>query len=218
MRYVHVPISYAEITDAQRLELARAVRDLPGPIYLHCHHGKHRGPAAAAAAAVALRLLEPEDAVAFMRRAGTAAAYEGLYACVAAARPASQVELDAAPSEWPAVRKAQGLVAAMVGIDEAFEHLKAIRAAGWSVPRDHPDLVPAAVAGRLVDDLRLGAEDPLSGEHGDEFLRRHEEATRAASDLEEALVRGATGEELEARWRPVQASCTDCHTRFRDQG
>lgn len=217
MRYVHVPITYAEITDAERLELARAVRDLPGPIYLHCHHGKHRGPAAAAAAAVALRLLEPADAVAFMRRAGTAAAYEGLYECVATARPASQVELDAAPADFPAVREAQGLVAAMVEVDRAFEHLLEVRAAGWTVPRDHPDLVPAAEVGRLADNLRLGADDPLSLEQGDEFLRRLAEAKRAASELEEALVRGAARDELEARFAPVQASCKDCHARFRDQ-
>ena len=28
--------------------LARAARTLPGPIFVHCHHGMHRGPAAAA--------------------------------------------------------------------------------------------------------------------------------------------------------------------------
>ena len=217
LRYVHIPITYAEVTESERLELARAVRDLPGPIYLHCHHGKHRGPAAAAAAAVALRLLVPADAVEFMKRAGTAPSYEGLYECVATAHAATQIELDAAPSDFPAAREAQGLVAAMVEVDEAFEHLNDIRAAGWSVPRDHPDLVPAAVAGSLTDNLRLSADDPLSREHGEEFLARLAEATHAASELEEALVRGAEPDELDARFEPVQASCTDCHARWRDR-
>src|SRR5262249_21685483 len=38
MRYVHIPVTYAEVTTEQRLEIARAIRDLPGPVYLHCHH------------------------------------------------------------------------------------------------------------------------------------------------------------------------------------
>jgi protein tyrosine phosphatase (PTP) superfamily phosphohydrolase (DUF442 family) len=45
LRYVHLPIGYGGVSEEQGLRLARAVHDLPGPIYLHCHHGKHRGPA-----------------------------------------------------------------------------------------------------------------------------------------------------------------------------
>jgi protein tyrosine phosphatase (PTP) superfamily phosphohydrolase (DUF442 family) len=45
LRYVHIPFGYDGIPRQQVLRLARAVRDLPGPIYIHCHHGVHRGPA-----------------------------------------------------------------------------------------------------------------------------------------------------------------------------
>lgn len=47
MRYVHLPIGYDGVPADQGLRLAKAVRDLPGLIYMHCHHGKHRSPAAA---------------------------------------------------------------------------------------------------------------------------------------------------------------------------
>lgn len=50
-------------------------------------------------------------------------------------------------ANFPEVSRPDDVVAAMVVIDNAFEHLKAIEAAGWSVPKDHPDLVPAAEAG-----------------------------------------------------------------------
>ena len=52
LRYVHLPHGYDGISDVRLKELAKAVRDLPGTIYIHCHHGKHRSPAAAAAACV----------------------------------------------------------------------------------------------------------------------------------------------------------------------
>ncbi len=38
---------------------AKAVRDLPGKIYIHCHHGKHRSAAAAATACVTEDTLDP---------------------------------------------------------------------------------------------------------------------------------------------------------------
>jgi hypothetical protein len=210
---VHIPISYAEVSDAQRLELARAVRDLPGPVYVHCHHGKHRSPAATAALGVALGLITPDDGVAFMKEAGTSPSYAGLYACVAAAAPASAAQLDAAPALFPPVVRARGIVAAMLEVDEAFEHLARIAASGWRTPGDHPDLVPAAEAGRLADHLRLSGEDP---DLHDELRRWLARADATASALEEALVAGRPRADLDARFAAVRASCTDCHAQHRD--
>jgi protein tyrosine phosphatase (PTP) superfamily phosphohydrolase (DUF442 family) len=71
LRYVHLPFGYDGIPRQRILELAKAVRDLPGPVYIHCHHGKHRGPAAASAIHLCL---DPsctvEQALAEMRRGG----------------------------------------------------------------------------------------------------------------------------------------------------
>lgn len=216
IRYVHIPITYAQATRSQQLEIARAVRDLPKPIYLHCHHGKHRGPAAAASAAVLLGDMTPAEGVAFMKEAGTAPSYTGLYACVASAAIAAPADLDGAPAEFPAVRRAQGIVAAMVEVDQAYGNLQAIREAGWRVPADHPDLVPAAEAGRLTDNLRHSLEDPEWISEGEDFTRRMHAAEELASSLEEWLVRGGGKPELEAAWTKVAASCKDCHAVYRD--
>jgi protein tyrosine phosphatase (PTP) superfamily phosphohydrolase (DUF442 family) len=216
MRYVHIPITYAEATKEQQLELARAVRDLPGPIYIHCHHGKHRSPAAAAAVAVALGESSPEDAVAFMKTAGTAANYKGLYACVANAVVATTAILDGAPATFPSVRTPQGITEAMVGVDECYEHLGFINAAGWQVPNDHPDLVPAAEAGRLADHLRLSGEDPKVKALGAAFTRRLADATATATALEELIVANAPKNKLDGKWKLVVASCKDCHAVYRD--
>ncbi len=216
MRYVHIPITYAEATKEQQMELARAVRDLPGPIYVHCHHGKHRSPAATASVAVVLGEASPEEAVAFMKNAGTAPTYAGLYACVANAVVASAAALNAAPAEFPAVRKPEGITGAMVEVDHAYENLGYIRAAQWTTPKDHPDLVPAAEAGRLTDHLRYGGEDAKAKSLGSDFNRRLTDAVASASALEEAINAKAPKDQLEGKWKLVVASCKDCHATYRD--
>ena len=60
-----------------RKNLPKAVRDLPGPIYIHCHHGKHRSPTAAAVACVAAGLIDPANAETILRTAGTSENYRG---------------------------------------------------------------------------------------------------------------------------------------------
>lgn len=217
MRYVHIPVTYADVSESQRLEIARAIRDLPGPIYVHCHHGKHRAPAATASAAVALGMITPEEGVAFMKSAGTAPNYQGLYSCVATGAIATAVQIDAAPADFPAVRQAQGMVAAMVEVDVAYDNLGEIRAAGWAVPNDHPDLVPAAEAGRLADNFRFSMQDPKAKALGADYERRMIAAIAAASAVEEGIVAGLGKDEMEAKWKLVAASCKDCHAAYRDK-
>lgn len=217
MRYVHVPITYATVTPEQQREIARAMRDLDGPVFMHCHHGRHRGPAAAAAASIALGELSPEEGVAFMKRAGTADNYVGLYACVSSATVLAKSDIDAAPADFSPVRKPSGLVAAMVEVDIAFENLKLIRVAGWKTPADHPDLVPAAEAGRLVDHFRFSLEDPKCSRLGGDYIKQMEQAITQASDLEEKFVNNASAAELAVAYELVNTSCKACHTAYRDR-
>jgi hypothetical protein len=216
IRYVHVPVTYSDVTPDQQLEIARAIRDLPGPVYVHCHHGKHRGPAAAASAAVLLGYATPEQGLAFMKSAGTAANYQGLYTCVTEANRATDATLAAAPAEFPEVRKVEGLVDAMVHVDLAFEHIGEVWAAGWAVPHDHPDLVPAAEAGRLADMLRYSGEDTKIAAWGEAYQVKLRHAIAVASQLESEIVVGAPKATLDATFKLVQASCKDCHAAYRD--
>ena len=83
MRYIHLPIGYNGFDEARKLELVRATRDsmATGPVYLHCHHGKHRSAGAAGTVAVSLAWLTTDQAVERMKVSGTAPNYKGLYAC-----------------------------------------------------------------------------------------------------------------------------------------
>ena len=216
MRYVHLPVGYDGIPADKQRRLARAVRDLPGPVYIHCHHGKHRGPTAAAAVATLLGKLSAEESIAFMKKAGTAHMYQGLYACIRSAGPATTDELDAVPADFPEVAEVSGMVEAMVEIDERFEHLQLIQAAGWKAPADHPDLVPAAEADRLamlmrsIEGEEAGRPDP---QHFRDLLAV---SAREAAGIVEDLGRGAATAELDARIDRIKASCKECHRRYRD--
>lgn len=221
MRYVHVPVTYATVTDEQRLEIARAIRDLPGPVFVHCHHGKHRGPTALAVAAISLGMMTNEEGTAFITKAGTAPSYAGLFECVADARPASKETLDSASNAFPSMKKARGTTAAMVEVDLAWEHLGEIKAAGWKTPADSPDLVPAAEAGRLTDNFRICHEDSDYVKAGmglpADYVAKMAAAMKNASTLEEGIVKNATAEKLDAAYKVVQASCKDCHSVYRDK-
>jgi len=216
MRYVHVPVGYDGIRPDAAATLARAARDLPGPIYLHCHHGKHRGPAACALIAVALGRMSQEEGEAFLRLAGTSPDYPGLYASVASGRPLSDRELDSVPPSFPEIAPRPAFVQAMSMIQDAYDHLVEIRDAGWTVPPHHPDLVPAAEAARLENLLRGLLEDEETRRRPEAFRQLMAASQSAAAALEAAIVSAAPAGELTARLSAVGATCRDCHVPYRN--
>jgi hypothetical protein len=216
MRYVHLPIGYDGVPEEQGLRIAKAVRDRPALVYLHCHHGKHRGPAAAAVAHLCIdERCGVEDALAELKRAGTDPHYTGLYAAPGQTRRPSREELDRIPDNFPEVAEVGGLAQAMVAIDERWDGLKAVRAVGWKTPPGHPDVEPAHEALLLVEGFREAARLPEAGRGPDEFRRWLAEAEAHAKDLETALRQGSSAA-AEAAFKSAGADCTRCHARYRD--
>ena len=146
LRYVHLPIGYDGVPDERVRELAKAVRDLPGPIYVHCHHGKHRGPAAAASACVALGTLTTADALGVLKTAGTGPNYVGLFASVQSAKKLEPAEVDRLKVSFREAVAPPALTEAMVAIDRTHDHLKAIANASRLTPPEQPDLEPVQEA------------------------------------------------------------------------
>lgn len=216
MRYVHVPVEYAGIDRDERWDLARAVRDLPRPIFVHCHHGKHRGPAAAAVGLELIGEISPGEALAFLETAGTSPNYPGLWQCAREAEAVSTTELDAWDAELPEVAEVGGFVAGMALLDRAYDRIKLVREASWSTPADHPDLVPAALAGQVADVFRtLGDQTDEPEFTAAEMVADLRAAAAHAADLERALDAG-DAERAEAAWKLVAASCKDCHADHRN--
>jgi len=219
MRYIHLPIGYDGFDETRTLELARATRDAIaiGPVYVHCHHGKHRSAGAAGTVAVTLGWATPDEMIQRMRVSGTSRSYQGLYACTANASAVSMGVLDDVPADFPSVSRPAGLVKGMVEIDEAMEHLRAIERAGWKVPPGHPDPVPAAEAGRLADLIRFLEADHRVRAKPAAFADGFRASRDAAQQLEDLLAAGESdAARLSDRLGSVAASCTQCHVAFRD--
>jgi hypothetical protein len=219
IRYIHLPIGYNGFDETRRLELVRATRDAmsDGPVYIHCHHGKHRSAGAAAAVVASLGWSTPEAAVARMKVSGTAPNYTGLYACAADSTVLSEQAIDSVPAKFPSVARPSGFVQGMLEIDAAFDQLKAIEKAGWKTPADHPDLVPVAEAGRLADLCRVLAQGDRAKSKPADFAHGLVENGERATALEEMLAAGETdGAKLSAQFKLVGASCKDCHAKHRD--
>lgn len=219
LRYVHLPIGYNGFDQARKAELVRATRDAmqDGPVYIHCHHGKHRSAGAAAAVAASLGWMTTQEAVARMKVSGTAPDYKGLYTCAADAQVMSAAAIDLVPANFPPVAAPKGFVKSMVQVDEAMESLKAIQKASWGVPADHPDVVPAAVAGQLADLLRVLPVGDRAQREGQAFSLALQQCADLAQRFEDALTaKPMDPQRVEAQFKALNASCKDCHVRFRD--
>jgi len=221
MRYVHLPIGYDGVSQEQALKLAKAVRDLPGPVYLHCHHGKHRSPAAAAAIRICLdEQCTVAQAVEIMKRAGTDPHYAGLFAAPKNLRRLTERELDQASANFPEVAKIALFAEAMVQIDHRCENLVAVRKAGWNSPKDKPDLDPPHEALQLVEHFREIARQPAAQQRPADFRRWLADGERVSAELEKTLRidKGKTvdGRAAEKAFLAMRSVCSQCHAKYRD--
>lgn len=219
LRYIHLPIGYNGVSEERQVELARATRDAlaQGPVYIHCHHGRHRSAGAAGAVAVSLGWLTPDRAVERMKVSGTAPNYTGLYASVAHSAPLDPAVIEAVNADFPEVSRPVGFVKGMVEVELVSDHLKAIEKAGWTTPPDHPDLVPAAEAGRMVDLLRILAEGRRARDESAEFRAILVESINIAQQIEDFLVAAtASRAQLTEQFQRLTAACNACHAQYRD--
>ena len=213
IRTIHIPIGYDAIERDAALALTRVVRENEGPIYIHCHHGRHRGPAAAAIACIADGQVTPDEALEILETAQTSRDYIGLWRDVAAFTPPSMEEPLPALFEVAAV---SSLAERMAAIDRDFDRLKLCRQNQWQTPESHPDLIPEHSALLIKEGLRESGRS-LSASKEPELKDWLRNATQEAEALEQALREtAATPEEREKHFRTVQASCHTCHKRFRN--
>jgi protein tyrosine phosphatase (PTP) superfamily phosphohydrolase (DUF442 family) len=228
LRYVHLPIGYDDVAPDEGLAIARAIEELPGPIYVHCHHGQHRSAAAVAVACVVSGRLKPEQAESVLQTFGTGENYKGLWASARAARPVDRAVLDAVKVEYVETAKVPPMAEAMVAIDQTLDRLKLAAASGWRTPAAHPDVDPPHEALQLTeklrelartDDVRLGRPAPFR-----EMLGHGEAEAQSLQDALAAWSKRPAPEAGEAQppatldvaLKNVASSCAACHKAYRD--
>ena len=217
LRYVHLPIGYDGIRPARVAELIAAAKRSGGPVYVHCHHGRHRGPAAMAVMCAGTEGWEPDRRRAFLEQAGTGKEYAGLYASVVDL-PVPEPGAIARVGELPEVATTSSTVEAMVMIDEHLERLKSSRATGFQSVPGHPDIAVAHEAVLLWEQWRELVRSPDSAARGLNYEELLAEAERVASALKSALAdpKGQPADREQAL-RQVEASCVACHRAHRNK-
>lgn len=214
LRVAHVPIGYDGIQSAEALSILRACQDAPeGTVYVHCHHGKHRGPAAAALVRIGLEGVSPRVAEEGLRESGCSPRYLGLYAAVRSFKVPDPATLAACDPPPEAVRP-KGTRAAMLELNLLWEGLEAARKAGWRQPPSHPDVDPAHQATLVWESLRE-LHRAAVGVSPQAFEAEALEAELSAKGLREALEAGERVLASE-RAKVLAARCDSCHAEFRN--
>ncbi|QDT06491.1 hypothetical protein K227x_49010 [Rubripirellula lacrimiformis] len=244
LRYVHLPHGYDGIDPSRIMELAKAITELPGPVYVHCHHGKHRSPAAAAAACITAGRMTGTQGQAFLKTAGTSPDYRGLYSSVAASRPVSPIQLEQLNVQFTSIAPVPEMAAAMVELEHTFTALTSLASNQWKAPASHPDLDARHQALLLREHFTEMLRVDTSTPHTADFDRWLQRSIDRSVDLEKLLKQRAeaippaanpdtaqpaiaadkaptqVGEldlQIDRLMNSIRSDCKACHRRFRDK-
>ena len=216
LRTVHLPFSYDGIPANRITQLVKAAAPDAGKIFIHCHHGLHRGPAATGVICEAIAGWTPAQAEAWLKQAGTSPDYPGLYRAVREFHLPTPEEV-ALAGALPEVEKPPALVDTMVAMDEHFDHLKAQQHAGWNAVSENPERQPSLVATQLQEQLRELARADETAKRPDDFRKLLADSERAVVALREALRTSPNDStRLDLSMKQTTQSCTACHKAFRN--
>ena len=218
MRYVHLPNGYDGIPPDRVLELAKAIRDLPKPIYVHCHHGKHRSPAAVAAACRTLGLITPEQALNTLKLAGTNPGFRGLFQSVRLSHPTADSILNSMKVDFREISPVPPMAEMMVSIDLAMSELIAAKKENW--PKWDKSATDALMLKEHMVELGRLEDSPARGKAFQQLLHESvllsgslENELRRAYDGQVTADSGTKSSSLLAR---VEDNCVRCHEQFRN--
>lgn len=216
LRYVHLPVGYDGISPTRAAQLLKAAQTAPGALYVHCHHGRHRGPSAAALLGRFSAGWSTNQAIAWLQQAGTSPDYPGLYRTVAQGRPPDDAAL-ASVSPLPEIATTSTRVDAMVAMDNHLEHLKAAQKTGWKDIPGHPDLQPRHEATLLWEQFRE-LQRPSAIPPATEAFRSHTaEPEQAANALRSALSPPTPDlRQADDALQRISQSCRACHEALRN--
>ena len=210
MQYRHVPIAYSTITEAEQAKILAAYDELPKPVYIHCHHGKHRGPAAAMIIARQVLYWNSAQAEQAMKKIGTSSHYKGLYKSVGKYKRLSKSKIKAA-GPIPEKAAVDDFTSSMAVMDRRWDRIKLLKKHGWKIPPRHPDIDPpheVLMMRELFRELARQNEHP-------EFHKQLKASEAFLAELENMVRQGKTAA-ADATFKKIGNSCRDCHYKHRD--
>ncbi|PQO28336.1 tyrosine-protein phosphatase [Blastopirellula marina] len=213
MRYVHIPIGYDGISDEAQASLKRVMEDFKqDKVFFHCHHGKHRGPAAAAVACREGGILTEAQALDFMRSAGTSSDYGGLWKEITQFRP---VPVTTQLPMLVEVAEVESLAAAMAKVDRIYDDLVLCEKADWKAPPGHQDLDPAQQALLLQEGLHESGRLLEDDQYDAKYRQMLADTETLILGMKKQIEAGKR-EEATASLKKVKAACSACHAAYRN--
>jgi hypothetical protein len=221
LRYIHLPHGYDGISDERILEIAKAVRDLPGPVYIHCHHGRHRSPAAAAAVCIALGKISPTTGLELLRTAGTNIGFRGLFQAVERTKPVTAETLEQLQVDFVPVAELPPMVDAMVAMDAILDRLKELQGEGWHTPWDDARSNALMLKEHYMELHRSESEKGQESDFLAWLLQGRDLANQLEVQLNASLPaaseeRDAFTKELNGSVKKLSQNCVQCHQQYRD--
>lgn len=222
MRYVHIPIQYKGISPDEVMQISKFYREAEGPIYTHCFHGNHRGPASLAIGRVVRDGAPRETAIQEMRQyCGTSKKYEGLYLAVAKGAIPSAEETAAFSCEFRSAQPFRGIRRGMIDSARSFDPLREMAKGGWNPDPDHPDLDAGNEAAKLADLFAaMAASEELRSKAGD-FRRWMADCAAESAVLKDLVAKqrkgdAEAGKAAKESFDRLEKSCNGCHAVYRN--
>lgn len=208
LRYLHVPIGYDRIEQRDALAIVRAMRESKGPVFVHCHHGRQRGPAMAAIAAIADTHVDSHDAIAVLQFAGTSDSYQGLWRDVRRFKMPTDGRTLPQAAESAEV---DPLVRQMAELDRTWDRILELSPQPSKDDKHLKQLESSTV--QLVSTFHaLRSHEAYQTEA---FAADLQVARRLAGELRTAVTRQDQDETQRVISR-MQSTCKRCHGRQRD--
>ncbi|GAB5402043.1 MAG: hypothetical protein Aurels2KO_02740 [Aureliella sp.] len=211
LRYVHIPIGYDSIPVAAQRQMMTVSSQVGGKIYVHCHHGKHRGPSAAAVLCMLEDQRSSDHALEILRRAGTARHYAGLWKSV------SQFDRGRVQSEpaipLVAVAKVPTTARTMVEINRHYSRLEALFENEIAKPVAVREL--SMLSGELLRELSRTGGSEVEKDLLDAFRRAGGEFENLERLTHHSSPNGRM-DALKKQFLKIGQNCQACHKRYRN--
>ncbi|MBA4031288.1 MAG: hypothetical protein C0478_10435 [Planctomyces sp.] len=214
LTYIHIPVKYSTLTREQIVTITAALERTKDNVYLHCHHGKHRGPAALVAA---LKCTHPEiETDPLLKLFGTDPKYGGLYSAAHSVTPLQAEELTKVPVKLPESITTATPARMMAEIDARFDRLKKIPT---PLPPADIDLLQT-LSVELEEDFRefgrLGKDPESSRKLLDDSIATVIQLRQFAESAKAGRSGVVPAEKVQALVLRLEQSCKICHKQHRD--
>ena len=220
LEYVHIPLGYDGIPRTSCLAISEVLTRFPGRVFIHCHHGKHRAPAAAAIAGIMAGQLTHVQARQVLVEAETGRQYIGLWRDVQKAYPA---RADEVVPDLVSVAEVEDIVRVMSRVSRNFDFL--VANSPQTQDSQQETLHRLLLLEEDFRELARNFPDGKAGGAGDSKMRvLLQQFSDEASQLREQASawheQASFPEDAQLQWRAkltgLKQSCTSCHKAFRN--